>query len=116
MPASSAACWKLRNVRVKPGRPSEVLVKRTLLPKKRVSTSHAAALKVLCPEVYDGNAGVTSSGVHDGSAVVSGLPSVSAARMAVTGRQKLKWNLASQQTMPASARATSSSANRRALS
>src|SRR4051812_2299340 len=52
----------------------------------------------LWPDGYSGNGGVTSggaatgvagskSGVHVGSAVVAGLPSVSASRMAVIGRQ-----------------------------
>src|SRR5437763_385489 len=51
-----------------------------------------------------------------GSASVSGLPSVSAARMAVTGRQKLYVYLASQQAMAVSAKLRSSRANIRALS
>ena len=48
------------------------------------------------------------------SAVVSGLPSVSAARIAVTGRQRLYSYLASQVEMMASAIAMFSRANRRA--
>src|SRR5215470_18998011 len=55
-------------------------------------------------------------GVQFGSASVSGLLSVSAARMAVTGRQKLYVYLASQQAIAVSAKVKSSRANRRALS
>ena len=56
----------------------------------------------LWPDGFSGNGGVASgacpaatgvagsnSGVHVGSAVVAGLPSVSASRMAVIGRQEL---------------------------
>ena len=57
-------------------------------PKNESRTWAAAALKVACPEVYDENAGVAQSGVQVGSPAVRGLPSVSPARMAVTGRQK----------------------------
>jgi hypothetical protein len=57
-------------------------------PKKELKTTSAAPLKVLWPETYSGKFGVVSKGAHDGSASVSGWPSVSAARMAVTGRQK----------------------------
>src|ERR1051325_492860 len=51
-----------------------------------------------------------------GSGSVAGLPSRSALRMAVTGRQKLKLYLASQAQMAASAIAMFKSANKRALS
>jgi hypothetical protein len=47
---------------------------------------------------------------------VAGLPSVSASRIAVIGRQSSKWYFASQAEMTASAMATLSSANSRALS
>src|SRR5215472_13008134 len=56
------------------------------------------------------------SGVQFGSAGVSGLPSVSAARIAVTGRQKLYVYLASQQAILVSAAARFNRAKRRALS
>lgn len=46
-----------------------------------------APLNVLCPEVYEGNGGVAISGSQVGSASVWSLPSVSAARIAVIGRQ-----------------------------
>ena len=44
-------------------------------------------LWVLCSETYDWWLGVASSGVQFGSWAVAALPSVSAARIAVTGRQ-----------------------------
>ena len=56
-----------------------------------------------------------SSGVQLASAVVAALPSSSARRMAVTGRQRSKVYLVSQQAIAASARATLSSAISRAL-
>src|SRR5262245_58893967 len=88
-PASCDAAEKLAYERVTPGRSSEVAVKLTLsVPKNPARAAAAAALTVLCPDVYDGCAGVTISGVQFGSARVSGLPSLSALRMAVTGRQK----------------------------
>ena len=46
--------------------------------------------------IGSGIGGVGSSGVHVGSASVAGLPSFAASRIAVTGRQKLSWNLVSQ--------------------
>ena len=85
-------------------------------PKKSFSTAAAAPLKLEWPEMYVGNGGVTISGVQAGSAVVSGLPSVSAARMPVTGRQKSVAYLASQAMIAASAIATLSIANSRAFS
>src|SRR5436305_1491343 len=42
----------------------------------------------LSPETYEGKGGVPRNDVQAASGAVSGLPSVSAARMAVTGRQK----------------------------
>src|SRR5262249_35363340 len=109
-PASSAAAEKREYDRVTSGKPSDVLVKRTsLVRKKPASTVAAAALNVLWPDVYDGNGGVVSSGVQSRS-------SESTSRMACTGRQTLNLYLQSQQPMPASARAKLSSANRRAFS
>src|SRR5262245_9070167 len=54
--------------------------------------------------------------LHAGSGSVAAFPSESAARMAVTGRQKLKKYFASQAQMAASASAMFMSAKRRALS
>src|SRR5437870_2371463 len=102
MPASSAAWENELKLRVTPGRSSESVVKGVLSePKKAASTTAAAPLKVLWPEMYSGNGGVTSSGVQVESLTVSGLPSVSALRMAVMGRQKSKAYLQSQAMMPA---------------
>ena len=67
------------------------------------------------PLGYSGYGGVAISGVQPGSATVAGLPSVSAQRMAVVGRQKAKSNLARQQEMAASAPDALRTANVRAL-
>src|SRR5437868_5303425 len=115
IPASSAAWEKLVNERVTPGIASDVVVKAVWSPKNAARTVLAAPLKVLWPESYDGKLGVVRSGVQVGSAAVAGLPSVSAARMAVIGRQKLYVYFASQQAIPASARAMSRAANSRAF-
>src|SRR5438552_15192905 len=113
---SWAVAEKLVNDRVTPGRLSELKVKEMAsVPKKAARTAALAPLTPLWPEVYDGWFGVTSSGVQAGSAAVSGLPSVSAARIAVTGRQKLYVYLASQTAIAASAWVTLSRANRRAF-
>src|SRR5262245_35941575 len=95
---SRTASEKLSNECVTPpGRLSVVSEKPTAsVPKKAASTAAAAALWPLWPEIYEGWFGVTSSGVQVESGRVSGLPSVSAARIAVTGRQKLYSYLASQ--------------------
>src|SRR5262249_60607823 len=86
---SLAAAEKLANERVTPGKSVVVEVNAMLsVPKNPARAVAAAAPNVLCPDEYAGCAGVAISGVQVGSAWVSGLPSVSAARMAVTGRQK----------------------------
>ena len=82
-----------------------------------------------CPDGLSGCAGVTSggapgatgvdgsnSGSHVGSAVVAGLPSVSASRMAVIGRQKFQHYFSCQQPIAASAPARLVIAIIRALS
>src|SRR5262245_1941299 len=85
---SSAAAEKLANERVTPGRSGVVEVKPMSSVRKNPARAAAAAAPyALCPDEYDGCAGVASSGVQVGSAAVSALPSVSAARIAVTGRQ-----------------------------
>ena len=56
------------------------------------------------------------SGVQPASFSVAGLLSVSASRIAETGRQRLVAYLASQAAIPESAREMLSSANRRAFS
>jgi hypothetical protein len=59
---------------------------------------------------------LATSGVQDGSAVVAGLPSVSANWMAVLGRQKGMSYLPRQQAMAASAAVMLRIASIRALS
>ena len=58
---------------------------------------------------------MVSSGDHAASATVSGLPSLSALRIAVTGRTKLYSNLVSQAAINASAIPMFSSASIRAF-
>src|SRR5262249_17430974 len=85
------------------------------------------APKVAWPDGYAGNGGVkfvppgsllrgAPSGDQSVSATVSGLPSVPAARIATTGRQKSLTYFAPQQQMPASAMLTLTGANSRAFS
>jgi hypothetical protein len=64
-------------------------------PANRSSTCSAAPAKPAWPLGYSGPAGVGTSEVQSGSATVSGSPSVSAARIAVTGRHSRYLNLAS---------------------
>src|SRR5947207_11979171 len=56
------------------------------------------------------------SGVHVGSVTVKGFCASAAFRMAVTGRQKLKWYLAFIQPMNESAKPVHNMANSRAVS
>src|SRR5262245_66500695 len=101
MPASSAAWAKLVNDRVTVPL-SDVVENGRSAPKYAARIVLAAPLNVLCPLVWSGNGGVTISGSHAASFSVRSLPSMLAARMAVTGRQKLYVYFASQQTMAAS--------------
>src|SRR5215510_9089776 len=69
------------------------------VPKKFRNVLTIATVAEACPEGWSGNGGVTkagglqtavvgsNSGSHVGSASVAGLPSVSASRIAVMGRQ-----------------------------
>src|SRR5205807_7904113 len=110
-PASWAAAEKLSNDRATPGSPSEVMSNRTAsVPNAAASTAAAAPLNELCPDVYDGNGGVSRSGCQSGSGVTSGSPSRPAARTAVAGRQKSNRYLQSQQAIATSASATLSAA------
>src|SRR3954447_14073917 len=96
--------------------------------KKYRSEPRIAPAAQLWPDGYSGNGGVTSaggaatgvagskSGVPVGSATGAGLPSLSASRMAVIGRQVFQWYLLFQHPIAASAAARFSIANRRALS
>src|ERR671929_661622 len=110
-PASLAASVKLSNSRVTPGRVT-LDVEKATSPKKSVSTSAAALLKVEWPETYSGWFGVVRSGDQFGSAVVASLPSVSASWMAVTGRHEPYVYFASHAAMAESASATLSSVSR----
>src|ERR1700688_4716832 len=89
--ASLSASAKLSKERVTPGSTSEVTTKLNgLRPKTALSTNSLPALIAACAPGYDGSAAVlVGCGSQFGSAAVSGLPSVAAARIAVTGRQKL---------------------------
>src|SRR5262245_29754483 len=87
-PASRAAAEKLVNERVTPGNAGDVSEKDCSSPYTLARTSAAAALIVLCAPGYDGSGAVfPASGSQFGSATVAGLPSLSASRIAVTGRQ-----------------------------
>src|SRR5205814_5177801 len=102
--------------RVAPGRLSELSEKlMASVPKKAARTAAAPELTPLWPEMYEGWFGVTRYGVQLVSTAVSALPSVSAARIAVIGRQKLYTYLVSQTAMAASASVRFSRANRRAF-
>src|SRR5690606_36102421 len=117
MPASLAAASKPEKLRTTPGVPSEVVEKgMASLPKNDANTVAAPRLKVLCPDVYSGNGGVGISELQVTSGSVSGLPSVSASRMAEIGRHRSYVNFASQQEIAASAMVRLSNANRRAFS
>jgi hypothetical protein len=88
----SRIIWSVdSNVRGEP-EPGNVLVSvipTLLVPKNVASVSASDAVKHPCADGYSGWFGVVSNGVHCESAAVSGLPSVSPALIAVTGRQKL---------------------------
>jgi hypothetical protein len=62
----------------------------------------------------DGNVGVFQRGVQAGSAVSSGLTPLAPSRITVTGRTLLYVYLTYQASIPASARAMSTTANARA--
>src|ERR1700730_1175766 len=94
-PASFAAAWNPSNDRVIPGRASEDTVRCVFGSKKAESTAAAASLMALWAPGYDGSAAVGTRGVHGGLPIVAGLPSVSAKRMAVTGRHSWYVYLAS---------------------
>src|SRR5687767_11579203 len=116
IPASSAASEKDEKLRATPGRSSEKVVNATSSrPKNAARTVAPAALNVLCPEVYSGNGGVASSGVHPASFAVSSRESRSPLRIAVIGRQKWNAYLQSHERIAASASAMFRSANSRAF-
>src|SRR5947209_11219195 len=99
---SFSASDRLLNVRVVPDLLLVAVKLMSSVPKKYRSVRRMAPAAQLWPDGFSGNGGVTSgacpagsgvagsnSGVHPGSAVVAGLPSVSASRMAVIGRHEL---------------------------
>ena len=109
---SSRALVKLVNVRV-PERTSEVTVNRVFSPKAEARTNAAEPLIEAWAEGYSGWDGVpagkkSSHGFQDGS----GSEGVKPSWITVTGRQKAKRYLLSQQAMTASAMATFSKAKR----
>src|SRR4029078_11361313 len=67
-------------------------------------------------EAHSGTCGVAANGSHAGSGDVIGLPSASALRMAVIGRQKLNAYFASQHAIAASGPAPFTSAKACAVS
>src|SRR5256885_14262366 len=85
------------------------------LPISAASTAPSDDDTMQCAHGYSGCIGVSMNGVQPGSRVVASLPSWPL-RMAVTGRQKLYWYLASNTAMSASSIAIAATANRRALS
>jgi hypothetical protein len=86
---SAAAAAKLPNVRVgiSGGAVVVVIVNDTSRPNASASTPNEAAHAAAWAEEYSGNGGVGRNGSQRGSETVFWLPSVSAARIAVYGRQ-----------------------------
>jgi hypothetical protein len=86
---SAAAAAKLPNVRVgiSGGAVVVVIVNDTSLPNASASTPNEAAHAAAWAEEYSGNGGVGRNGSQRASATVFWLPSVSAARIAVYGRE-----------------------------
>src|SRR5712671_804288 len=89
--ASSAAAEKLLKERCVPGKTSEVTLKLKLSrPKKERRTAAAPALMTAWAPGYEGSGVVLpTSGSQLVLPAVSGLPSASPARIALTGLQKL---------------------------
>ena len=113
---SATAAEKLANDRV-PGRSSDVKVKGELSPNMAARIDAAEPLTVEWPDGYSGCGGVpdgraSSHGVHAVSGSVLALPSVSAKRIAVIGRQNTYRYLRSKQAIAASAMETPNKANR----
>src|SRR5262245_32237175 len=89
-PLSSAADAKEGKERCTPGKSSEPTVKATSsVPKNKARTAAAAPLKVLWPEVYSGNGGVSNNGTQVASEIVSGLSSESAKIGRASCRERL---------------------------
>src|SRR5215213_10558144 len=73
------------------------------VPKKSWSVATIEPLRPECPDECSAYGGVEISGSHPASFSVSGLPSVSASRMAVIGRQNGQDALSTQTLMSESA-------------
>src|SRR6202040_3242484 len=86
------------------------------VPSTDLITAATDELTMQCAHGYSGCSGVTSIGCQLGSRWVAELPSMSALRMAVTGRQNSYLYLASITAMIASSSATDTRARKRALS
>src|SRR6185436_5805370 len=86
------------------------------VPNSASSTAPTAADEMQCAHGYSGCSGVSSSGNHSGTASVAALPSMSARRIAVIGRQNAYAYLASNTATNESMAATFASANSRARS
>src|SRR5205085_10368138 len=81
------------------------------------STAEATELLMRqCAQGYSGCIGVSAIGCQAASRSVDGFSSISPLRIAVIGRQKSYWYLASKTATPASAAATVTTAMNRALS
>src|SRR5438552_6638246 len=94
---SLRASEKRSKERVSPGKRLLVTPNRILsVPKNICNTSRCALSPERWPDGCSGY-GAVRSGAHDGSGSVSGLPSLSACRIAVHGRQKSQEYLSVQQ-------------------
>src|SRR5690242_18820061 len=85
-------------------------------PNSASSTAPTAAEEMQCAHGYSGCSGVSSSGNHSLAASVASLPSMSARRIAVIGRQNAYAYFASNTATNESIAATFTSANNRACS
>src|SRR5207247_10343181 len=85
------------------------------LPSAVLTTPATLPLRMQCAHGYSGCIGVSAIGCQAASRSVAGLLSISALRIAVTGRQKLYWYLASNTPAHASLGAIAASAMSHAL-
>ena len=79
-------------------------------PMSAFSTAPTVPARIAWPLGYSGCRGASMRGVQEGSRVVASLPSMSPLRIAVSGRQKLYWYLASKTLMSASSIACATAA------
>src|SRR5512144_2229638 len=84
-------------------------------PSSATSTPPTAPETMQWAQGYSGCNGASTSGSQPASRSVASLPSMSPLRIAVTGRQKLYWYLASKTAISASSIAWALSASRRAF-